>query len=171
MNYTDFKKHPFENAKLIKVLNAIEEQWLSKQKVYKNHHRASKNAIYSTKLRNKRIENFYHLAVPKIKEMFAKLPKYDRIAVEINLKVHPMNTDELYSITFSTFFLDLCCDVQNNYFVLYKFHNCPIEADIRALMHRLSLTYYCREDTRIVDYKSYFERVLKVQPERFITLL
>ncbi|RZK99049.1 MAG: hypothetical protein EOO89_31505 [Pedobacter sp.] len=111
------------------------------------------------------------MALPKVKELFSKLSKYDRIAVEINLKAHPMNKDELYSISFSTFFFDLWCDYQNNYFILYKFHNCPIEADIRALMHRFSLTYHCRADTKIVDYKSYFERVLRVQPERFITLL
>ncbi|MFN0290058.1 hypothetical protein [Pedobacter helvus] len=171
MIITSFKKHPFENAKLIKEMNAIEEQWLSKKKSYKNHTRAIKGALPHQRELNKTIESLYHIAVPKIRSLFSKLSKFNRIAVEMNLKEHPLNVSELYSISFSTFFFDLCCDVRNKYHIVYKFHNCPIEADIRALTHRLSLTYYCKEDTRISDYKSYFERVLQVQPERFITLL
>jgi len=170
MNNTDFKKHPFEHLKLIKQMNEIEEQWQSKKRFYKNHKRAAK-ATYDVRQRNEAIESLYHSALPKIKQMFAKLSKYERVMVEINLKLHPMNKDELFSVCFSTFFFDLCCDYENNYFILYRFHNCPIEADIRALMHRLSLTYYCRADTKKIDYSEGFKRILQVQPERFITLL
>lgn len=171
MNNTDFKKHPFENLKLIKELNAIEEQWQSKRKSYKNHIRAAKAALQQQRELNKSIETLYHIALPKIKQMFSKLSKYNRIAVEMNLKQHPLETEDLHSISFSTFFFDLCCNVENRYYIIYKFHNCPIEADIRALLHRLSLTYHCREDTKIADYNSGFKRILQVQPERFITLL
>lgn len=171
MNNTDFKKHPFEHLKLIKVMDAIEAQWQSKQKSYKNYHRANKKALAWEKARNKSIESLYHIALPKIKQLFSKLSRYDRIMVEMNLKLHPLETEDLHSIFFSTAFFDLCCDMSNNYFILYKFHNCPVEAEVRALMNKLSLTYYSREDTKIDDYTSYFKRVLQVQPERFISLL
>ena len=170
MSKISYKKHPFENSKLVKVQHAIEAQWQTKRRAAKNYIRASK-AIDRVRQTNNNVETLYHMALPKIKAEFAKLDKYDRIAVEINLKAHPTNMDELYALSFSTFIFDLCCDVQNNYFVRYRFHNCTIEAEIRALMHRFSLVYFLRQDTKIVDYKSYFERVLKVQPERFITLL
>lgn len=171
MNNTDFKKHPFEHLKLIKQMNEIEAQWQSKRKCYKNHYRATKGAMERQRVVNKTVETLYHIALPKIKEMFSKLSKYNRIAVEMNLKEHPLNVDELYSICFSTFFFDLSCNVENQYCITYRFHNCPIEADIRALLHRLSLTYYCIEDTKTFDYSEGFKRILQVQPERFITLL
>ena len=168
----NFIKHPFEKFKLIKQMNAIEEQWHSKKHSYKNHVRAKTKGLQRQKEVNRSIETLYHIAIKKMKLLFSKLDdKEMRVIVEMNLKEHALSVDELYSITLSTFFFDLQCDFTNNYWINYKFHKCPIEKEISEIMHQLSLTFHCREDRRIEDYPVFYERVLRVQPERFIYLL
>lgn len=167
-----FTKHPEEKNKDLVMLQKIENQWLSKEKCLKYYHRAAKRALPTQYANNKNAVALYHIAIKKIKEYHAALPsKIERIVVEMDLRPHPTAVDTMHSILFPTCYFDLCCDVWNNVYISYKLDASPLQSRILGLFKRIGLLHYCRADTNIKDYKEFFKSVLRVQPEKFITLL
>lgn len=126
MKETDYKKHPFENNKLINAVNDIENRWKQKKRFYRYYQNGPK-PIAEKQKENAVTERLYHAAIPKIKQLMSCLPKYDRIAVEINMRLFPQSTCELHTLLFSTFMFELNCDPLGTYYISIKFNNCPLE--------------------------------------------
>jgi hypothetical protein len=168
---SEFIKHKMENQKDLKTLSIIEEHYQGKP-AYSNYQRATSHGSSIQKKLNPRIEEGYHRMLKKVKELFATLPnKEDRVIVELNLKAMPSDSFGLYSVLTSTFYFSMECDIYNNFRIEYLFHNCKFEKELRTWMIGYSINNHSFQNVRVDDYEDYFNRVLQVQPERFISLL
>lgn len=167
-----FNKHLQENNKNLKVLQEMEDRWKRRKAVYKNHQRASKYGSITQKKVNPCISYMFQIVVKRVKEMYCKLPnKADRVMIELPLKDSPSEPSALYCIITSTSYLYIECDYLNNYKVEYQFHRCPFEEEIQQLINKMALRAYSTEIMNQPDYPTFFTNCLRVQPERFITLL
>lgn len=165
-------KHTEEKNKLALEVERNEKLWASKSTVFKNIDRAKLRGTKDQKRFNPLRESMYMILIQSVKQLYLTLPNQkDRIVVEIPLKKHPLDSEGIHSFMTPHFFAQLECDILNNYCMFYKFHNCPFEQEIWAMMKRSSLSKVSKEAASITNYQNYFKRVLQCQPERFIYML
>lgn len=149
-----------------------EDQWNSPTRSRKNYITAKKKATPTLINRNNTVEGMYHAVLKTVTKLYAKLPnKDDRVIVEMDMKLHPLDGEQMHAFLTPHFLLFLECDVQNHYRVEYCFHQCPLEAEIKAIMKEFLINSYSTEVRKMPDYKTYFAQVLRCQPERFIRVL
>ncbi|MCX3266464.1 hypothetical protein [Pedobacter agri] len=104
--------------------------------------------------------------------MYSSLPDpLDRTIVEINGKVDPYDPDGLFTFYTPHFYYHVRCNYLEKYEVLYQFHNCPFEAEIRKWFKRSLHTSFAFESDRIKDFPSFYKEVLAFQPKERISVL
>ncbi|WP_316808087.1 hypothetical protein [Pedobacter agri] len=167
-----FILHPQERNKLPDQVRINEEQWSSKQSVYKNHHRAAKRGTEMQRKSNPLTERMFHILVKHVKQHASQQPiKANRVCIEINYKVHPLNIEMLHCIQTAQSYFALKCDMWNNYKIEYHFCNCTYEVQLISLIQTLAIADQLVPFKIATGYLKYHNRTLQVQPERFITLL
>lgn len=168
----DFKKHPQEKNKLPDEVRINEEQWSSKQSVYKNHHRAAKRGTEMQRNGNPLTERMFHILVKHVKQHASQQPiKANRVCIEINYKTHPLNIEMLHCIQTGQCYFALKCTILNDYKIDYHFCDCPFEMELTRLIMTLALTDCLESFKCSTSYTNFHNRSLQVQPERFIKLL
>jgi hypothetical protein len=167
-----FTKHNQENHKKYDQVQLNEDQWSSKKHSRKQFITADKKAFPSLKLQNHNIEVKYHSMLTTVKALYATLPnKQDRVIVEMNMKEHPLEVFQMHAFLTPHFMFVIECDVFNQYRIEYCIADCPFEAEIITMIDRLSLESHSTMVRKMPSYKDYFNEVLKVQPERFISVI
>ncbi|RZK38668.1 MAG: hypothetical protein EOO90_21465 [Pedobacter sp.] len=149
-----------------------EDQRNSPTRSRKNYITAKKKATKSLKSRNDTVEVMYHAVLKRVTALYSSLPKNeDRVIVEMDMKLHPLDGEQMHAFLTPHYLLFLECDHFNHYRVEYCFHQCPLEAEIKAIMEEFLINSYSTEIRKMPDYSTYFKNVLQCQPERFIRVL
>ncbi|WP_231465319.1 hypothetical protein [Pedobacter sp. Leaf132] len=168
---TEHSKLPRHLKKLPEQVSIVEEQWSSKQFVYKNHVRASKRGSELQKSINLLTERMFHRLVNKVKVLHQSLPiDEDRLCLEINLRKHPKDVEGLHCIQTKHLHLYLSCTINCDYVIEYTLFNCPFELEVLSLIDKMALSH-CANRVVKDDYPSFFNRCLQVQPNRFISTI
>lgn len=137
----EFILHPQERNKLPDQVRINEEQWSSKQSVYKNHHRAAKRGTDMQRNGNPLTERMFHIIVKHVKQHASQQPiKDNRVCIEINYKAHPLNVELLYCFQTAQCYFALKCNMANDYKIEYHYCNCTYEMELTQLIKKLALT-------------------------------
>ena len=139
--------------------------------VLKNY-KLARRALPLQKELNNGIEYLYHDLLKRFKQIYSTLPNaYDRTVVEINGKTDPYDPDGLYTFYTPHLYYHVRCNYVEKYEVLYQFHECPFEADIRAWFKRSMSPMYAFEVNTIMDFPKFYRGVLAYQPKERIHIL
>ncbi|MCX2573662.1 hypothetical protein [Pedobacter sandarakinus] len=137
----------------------------------KNFHRAKK-ALPLQRSLNDGVEHIYHDLLNRFKKLYQTLPNpLDRTVVEINNKSDATDPDGMHTFITPHFRYHLRCSYADKYEILYQFHNCPFELEIRAWFKRAMHSTYAFESDRIKDFSSFYKGVLAFQPKERISIL
>jgi hypothetical protein len=149
-----------------------EDQWNSPTRSRKNYVTAKKKATKSLTNRNNTVEGMYHAVLKSVKELYKTLPnKEDRVIMEMNMKLHPLDGEQMYAFMTPHFLFFLECDVICHFRIEYYLADCKLEAEIRAIMKKFLIGSFSNEPKMIHNYPEFFKEMLRCQPERFITVL
>jgi hypothetical protein len=158
--------------KLFEAADSKNEQQNEPQLPALKNYKLARRAFPREKSINEGVEYMYHILLKRFKQLYSTLPNSsDRTVVEINGKIDPNDPEGLYTFITTHFYYHVRCNYVEKYEVLYQFHNCPFEGEIRGWFKKVHSPMWAFEIQRHQDFPKFYQGVLAYQPKERIYIL